>query len=123
MIIIEPGHKYDLAPLDDGVYQTIEFVKRVGKKFPFNAGQVHGGTNCQEVLRVLIDRSEFLQSQDPCAETECIVASLRSALLLFELRAARRHKRHLELESTDRLVCGPVCDRCGHYGCKEHVKI
>lgn len=118
MRILDAGHRYELDSLDGEIRQTLTFVKRVGDKFPFNVDG-HAGTNCQEVLRALIDRAEYLNRQDPCADTEAIVGNLRSALLLFELRAARRHDRHLSLESTSRLISGPTCKVCGHLGCTE----
>ena len=80
MKILDAGHIYSLDSLDGNLEQTLTFVKREGEKFPFNSGS-HAGTNCQEVLRVLIDRSEYLQKQKPCAETECIISSLKTALL------------------------------------------
>jgi len=115
MKITDAGHCYIAEGLDGGEPQRIRFVKREGDNFPFNDGS-YGGTNCQEILRILIDRCEFLYKQKPCAETECIIANLRSALLLFELRAARRHDRQLELVSTDQLM-SDTCKICGHIGC------
>ena len=115
MKITDAGHCYIVEALDGGEPQRIRFMKREGDNFPFNEGS-YGGTNCQEILRVLIDRSEYLYKQKPCAETEMIIANLRSALLLFELRAARYHNRHLGLVSTDELMSG-TCKQCGHIGC------
>jgi len=120
MKILQAGHEYQLSSLDGGVPQILSFVMRQGKKFPFNADS-HPGTNVQEVVRALIDRTRYLDSQDPCAETKQALACLETVLLLYELRAARRHGRHLELDSIQRLVSGPVCSTCGHFGCVEHA--
>lgn len=85
MRIIDAGHIYELDYLDNenSLYKDksniLRFVKREGKNFPFNNNH-HPGTNCQEVLRALIDRSEYLNKQQQCAETEAIVGLLKSAL-------------------------------------------
>lgn len=120
MKILDAGHKYMIDSLDNGCKQIIQFVKREGPNFPFNAHS-YGGTNCQEVLRVLIDRSEYLNKQKPCAETEAIIGCLQSALLLFELRAARRHGRYLELMRLSLLSSEIVCDKCKHIGCEGNL--
>ena len=122
MLIIDAGHEYQLDSIDGGPPQSLRFVKRCGKGFPFNSGQ-HSGTNVQEVLRALIDRTEYLNNQKPCAETEAAAGCLRAALALYEMRAARRHGRHLDLHSTQELMCGETCSRCGHIGCEGHAAI
>ena len=120
MKIIDAGHTYDLDCLDGDAIQRLFFVKREGAGYPFNSGH-RSGTNCQEVIRALIDRTEYLNRQIPCAETESAAALLRAALLLFELRAARNHNRHLDCKSTQTLVSGETCKLCGHIGCSgEH---
>lgn len=119
MKILDPGHTYLLDSIDGGAPQTLVFVKREGDKFPFNYG-CHPGTNVQEVLRALIDRTQFLNSQQPCAETEAAIGNLRTTLLLFELRAARCHGRHLNLFSTANLMHETPCQTCGHIRCEGH---
>ena len=119
MKILETGHDYLLDSLDGGQPIRLTFVKREGSKFPFNKGS-HPGTNVQEVLRSLIERTKYLLSQIPCAETEAALGNLQSALLLFEMRAARRHGRHLDLYGVDFLVCSATCSECGHIGCEVH---
>jgi hypothetical protein len=118
--IIDAGHVYQLTNLDDFIGdkfpQTLTFVKRSGANFPFNEGD-HPGTNVQEVLRALIDRTDYLNRQKPCAETEAAAGCLRAALVLYEQRAARRHERFLSLPSTQHYVCAPTCAKCGHIGC------
>ncbi len=119
MKITEAGHGYLLDGYDGAGSQFLHFLKREGDGYPFNDG-AHGGTNCQEVLRALIDRTEYLLRQIPCAETEAALACLRTALLLFEARAARRHGRHLDLPDLHSLVRLPTCRTCGHVGCTNH---
>ncbi len=119
MKIIDSGHEYLLESLDGGEPVRLTFVKREGEGFPFNSGH-HPGTNVQEVLRALIERGDYLNRQVPCAETESATAMMRGALLLFELRAARRHGRNLDLNSTQEACCLPTCKTCGHIGCEGH---
>ncbi len=116
MKILDAGHDYDLNSLDGGQPVRLTFVKRSGDKYPFNEGH-HPGTNAQEVLRALIDRTEYLNRQMPCAETEAAAGCLKAALAFYELRAAGRHNRILELSSLQFLCCLPPCLKCGHIGC------
>lgn len=113
--ILDPGHKYELEVYDAGNpdHTEIAFLKREGKGFPFNKGSFPG-TNCQEVLRALIDRTEYLNKQVPCAETEAIIAQLKAALFLFESRAARVHDKTLSLSDLGAPVRNQVCNICGH---------
>lgn len=117
MRIIDAGHEYELAAFDGGATQVLTFMKREGPGYPFNSGS-HGGTNCQEVLRSLIDRTKYLEAQIPCPENEIILAGLRSALLAFEIRAARRHGRTLDTNGC--IENAPSCSQCGHIGCDRH---
>lgn len=117
MKILDAGHDYLLDCLDGGESIRLTFVKRSGEKFPFNSGS-NPGTNVQEVLRALIERTEYLNRQVPCAETEAASGCLKAALALFEIRAARRHGRLLDLPTLQHLSCSPTCARCGHIGCE-----
>ena len=120
MKILEVGHTYLVEAYDGGLAQTLTFMKRDGASYPFNHG-THGGTNCQEVLRVVIDRTRYLLTQVPCAETEAILGLLQTALLLFEVRAARRHGGHgVDAPSLLALAAMPTCGTCGHVACGGH---
>ena len=120
MKVIDSGHFYHLDQLDNGEsgIQPLWFVKREGPGYPGNVG-VQPGTTTQEVLRALIERNEYVNKQVPCAETEAAAELLKAALLLYELRAARRHARiSPEFETLAEAVTAPQCDKCGHTGCK-----
>lgn len=101
MRIIDPGHKYEVNYLDgnDNI-DTITFVKRG------HPGKNHPGTTNQELLRVLIDRIKFLNTEIPWRGNEEILFYLRKALILHECRALERkiEKRQLfpEMIITDR---------------------
>jgi hypothetical protein len=115
---IDGGHKFLLRNYDGGEpYQPIQFMKREGPGYPFNVGH-YPGTNCQEVLRALVSRVEYLQSQIACWQNVATLFLLRMAIWMFERRAAKRHERRFPirlLAGIDRL---PTCEICGHVGCR-----
>lgn len=117
MEVIDPGHEYIVENVGDANKQRVLFVKNRGEKYPGNHGDPHGGTICQELLRVLIDRTAYLNGQGSCAETEYALANLRSALAWFEFRAARCRGDHIELDHADQLEAEPACPTCGHCHC------
>ncbi len=123
MKVIDPGHEYLLDSYDGGEPVPLVFMKREGEGYPFNVGH-HPGTNCQEVLRVLIDRVKYLQKQIPCDENHGLLTHLRGALFCLEYRAARRHGRllHLPSENPPEIEDYPTCSGCGHIGCEGHHK-
>lgn len=119
MKIFDSGHCYKLSTYDGDMEQWLFFMHRIGNDYPGNQGEPYSGTNCQEVIRVLIDRVKYLEEQKPCSENKIILAYLRGALLQFEIRAARRHKRLLpQMQREIELVAS--CNVCGHLYC-EHL--
>lgn len=118
MKIIDPGHAYALAVLDGNGYEFLKFVKRVGAKYPGNEWP-HPGTNIQEVLRVLIDRIQFLDSQQPELQHNWrAVEHLRAALRHMEYRAAEKHNRRYPV-LINRVETMVTCGKCGHIGCND----
>lgn len=84
MKIIEPSHVYELHSLDgDGTPETITFVNR-------EPGTEHPGTQTQEVLRALIDRTMHCDNCRRWAGNDKIIFHLRMALALHESRAIER---------------------------------
>jgi len=83
MKIIEPGHVYELASLDGGVPQQIVFVNR-------ERGSEHSGTQTQELLRALIDRTQHCDACLRWEGNDKIIHHLRMALVLHEARALER---------------------------------
>lgn len=118
MKVIDLGHKYLVDSYDGGYPYYVIFMKREGEKFPGNVGK-YSGTNCQEIIRVLIDRVQYLDEQDRCVENKQIIENLRLALEAFEVRAARRHGRTLIYNETP-IEKDPYCSTCGHIQCKGH---
>ena len=80
-----PGHVYELAYLDGhpGEHGTLSFVNREGD-LPIP------GTQSQEVIRALIDRTHHCHHCLPHRVNEQIVYHLRMALVLHEARALER---------------------------------
>lgn len=121
MKVLDPGHRYELDVLDGTESVVLQFVKREGPGYPGNVGH-YGGTIMQEVLRALVDRSQYVNQQVPCPETEAAIGLLKTAIVLFEIRAAKRHDRDLE-QSVDEIVAGPTCSYCLHVGCDQHAEL
>ena len=129
MIIIDPGHTYQLDVLDGYTNGTVDgythivlpFVKREGEKYPGNVGH-YPGTNLQECWRAEINRLQYLNQQIPCGETMMAIKHLRLNIMLLEQRAARRHGRKHPVEYNDRILHSiealPTCKLCGHIGCE-----
>jgi hypothetical protein len=87
---IDPGHIYELDQLGDKATQRLTFIKRSG-------GSVHyekewPGLQTQEVLRALIDRTQYLHDVLPCKETVEAKRHLQLALYWYEVRALRRKR-------------------------------
>jgi hypothetical protein len=116
MKILDPGHRYQLDLIDETGSQELVFVKREGKRYPGNIG-AYSGVLTQEVLRACIDRAIYLNNQIPCAETEIIIASLRTALFAFEARAARCRGSSFSLVSLTEIDNAQTCEICGHNQC------
>lgn len=83
MRVVVPGHLYELDHLDGGRKQRLQFVDR-------GHGRDQEGTVNQEVIRALIDRVKFLDSEKPWPLNEQILRHLRMALTLHEARAMCR---------------------------------
>lgn len=95
MEIIEPGHIYRLNWLDGK--PSLEFATVPGFNtteadliFVNREDNPHGGTQTQEVLRALIDRTEHCDACLRWAGNDSIVQYLRLALVLHEARALER---------------------------------
>lgn len=115
MKVIDPGHFYELDSFDGGKQLVLRFMKRIGDGYPHNVGPPYPGTNCQEVIRALIDRVKYLHMQIPHPQNGVILDGLRAALTAFEVRAAERHGR--EFAPTVTIEHEPSCQQCGHIGC------
>jgi len=116
MKIVDPGHEYILHGVGSAPAQRIVFVKNEGAKYPGNVG-FHGGVLTQELLRVCIDRTKYLNDQGSCMETEFALAAMRQALAWYEVRAARCRGTYIEGDHADALDKAATCAVCGHNQC------
>lgn len=128
MKVRDPGHLYELTNLDAREAgertQTLCFVKRIGGQYPGNVGLPYAGTITQEVIRALIDRTQYVNRQRPDRRNETVIAALRQALRALEMRAAGERKDFsalIKIAGMDEPETDPTCERCGHVMCRrEH---
>lgn len=85
MKIVDPGHTYEVNG-----NQTIAFIKRT------DGALVFAGTTNEEMLEVLIDRTEFLNGKFPCIENEMALLAMKSALEAFNSRTQKRVSQGVE---------------------------
>src|SRR5258708_5788933 len=91
MKIIEPGHVYQLQHFDGTGSSLLVFVNR-------EPGTEHEGTQTQEVLRALIDRTQHCDQCLRWAGNDTIIEHLRMALVLHEARALERKTQKGQLQ-------------------------
>ena len=97
MKVITPGHRYELQcfehPEDARILQFIEKTSEPGSD---QLTTVNDGTTNEEVLRVLIDRMQFLQAKFPCRENAIVITKLEESLMWLEKRTRDRLARGVE---------------------------
>jgi hypothetical protein len=93
------GHQYELSNFEnkDQQGQILQFIH----KEPKEAGStelvtISDGTTNEEVLEVLIDRMNFLQSKFPCRENALVITKLEESLMWLNKRTQDRMKRNVE---------------------------
>ena len=119
MIVKDPGHMYWLEQLDEGkdpAWDEVElrFVKREGKPY--------AGTTTQDVIRVLIDRTKYVDSKEFHINNHSAIYHLRQALMLFESQAAEGRgdqKAMIAISNMGTIEDVPTCAACGHILCSE----
>lgn len=90
MKIIEPGHIYQLEHRDGSGASLLVFVNR-------ETGTEHEGTQTQEVIKALIDRTKHCDACLRWEGNDKIIEHLRMALVLHEARALERKTEKGEL--------------------------
>lgn len=100
MQILDQGHQYELdnfgyiAENKERIPQQLQFIRKE-QTFPGSTElkiMIDGTTN-EEVLRVLIDRMEYLQELLPCEENVQIISLLNQALHFVNMRRKDRDAR------------------------------
>jgi hypothetical protein len=97
MKILEKGHVYELDQLDK--YSELDTKPVILRFVNRETGNEHPGTQTQEVLRALIDRTKHCDSCLRWDGNDQIIFHLRMALVLHEARALQRKVEKGKLES------------------------
>lgn len=115
MKVITPGHKYELDHfenfgLEGCPVQSLQFIEKVPASESHNYPNlpnyglpdkndlvtVNDGTTNEEVLRVLIDRMNYLQGKFPCRENAIVITKLEECLMWLNKRTEDRKARNVE---------------------------
>lgn len=96
MIIKDLGHCYELQNFESDTFQTLQFVKKEVKENSTELETVVIGTTNEEVLKVLINRLQFLQGKFPCRENAIVITKLEESLMWLEKRTEDRISRGVE---------------------------
>jgi hypothetical protein len=111
MKALTPGHRYELDDFENAGRQVLQFIHKEPEplapdphpgpgRVPWgqnlNLRTVSDGTTNEEVLRMLIDRMQFLQSKFPCRENALVITKLEESLMWLEKRTADRVARGVE---------------------------
>lgn len=93
------GHQYELSNFENKneAGQILQFIH----KEPISEGStelktVSDGTTNEELLEVLINRMNYLQSKFPCRENAIVITKLEESLMWLNKRTADRIKRNVE---------------------------
>ncbi len=98
MKVIRSGHRYQLENFEsNSECQEIQFIE----KEPVEEGStelatVFDGTTNEEVLKVLIDRMQYLQGKFPCRENAIVITKLEESLMWLDKRTNDRKARKVE---------------------------
>lgn len=91
MQVIAPGHEYHLVNQSGNkIAGTLQFIHKKDGKL------LKDGTTSEEVLKVLIDRIEHLDTVVKSKHNKTTVEHLKKALAAMEARSVDRIKRGVE---------------------------
>lgn len=99
MKVIIPGHLYELENFENKMEpgQPIQFIqKEADEDGDGTLFTVSDGTTNEEVLRMLIDRMNYLDRKFPCRENIEAINKLDEALMWLEKRTRDRVARDVE---------------------------
>lgn len=101
MKILFTGHKYELASFEGGPPQILQFIQKAqhSTESP-ELMTVNDGTTNEEVLKVLIDRLQYLNGKFPCRENAIVITNLQESLMWLNKRTADRLARNVEGKAT-----------------------
>lgn len=89
-----PGHRYQLDSFEGESPQVLQFIQKeqVGAELQ----TVVDGTSNEEVIKMLIDRLQYLQEKLPSPENNQAINKLYEALFYLEHRTKDRKERGVE---------------------------
>lgn len=102
MKVVTTGHKYELDHFESyGLpgcpVQTLQFIEKVpSADNPKELVTVNDGTTDEEVLKVLIDRLQYLNGKFPCRENAIVITKLEASLMWLNKRTSDRLARNVE---------------------------
>lgn len=97
MKVITEGHRYSLDLFESKEEnQILQFIHKEPKENNELVTLSDGTTN-EEVLKVLIDRMNYLQSKFPCRENAIVITKLEESLMWLNKRTADRLARNVEV--------------------------
>lgn len=96
--VLIPGHRYKLDMFEDkNQFTEIQFIqKECINQETGELKTISDGITNEQLIEVLIDRMNSLQSKFPCRENAIATTHLETALLWLEKRTADRKKRNVE---------------------------
>lgn len=96
MKVLNPGHYYRLSNFEDSnTEQILGFIhKETDDTGKLNL--ISDGTTNEEVLKVLIDRLQYLQGVNSCRENAMVITKLEESLMWLNKRTQDRIDRMVE---------------------------
>ena len=100
MKVLTEGHKYSLQNFESKEeVQTIQFIEKVPDLNANLKGALitlNDGTTNEEIIEMLIDRLNYLQSKFPCKENACAITHLQEANMWLYERTRKRIAQNVE---------------------------
>lgn len=104
MKVLTEGHKYSLQNFESKEeVQTIQFIEKDTDPSGIGLGgdgktlyTLNDGTTNEEVIEMLIDRLNYLQSKFPCKENVCAITHLQEANMWLYERTRKRIAQNVE---------------------------
>ena len=82
-----PAREADGVPPQTAM-DCCRFRKRIGPGYDPNVPPIYAGTSTQELLRVIIDRTNYVDTQRPHKANIGVIRRARDSLIELEFRAA-----------------------------------
>jgi len=105
MKIHKPGHLYELENHESSSEQNqmLQFIEKVPvvTENEVKLQTIKNGTTNEDVLKVLINRMNYLQAKLSCRENAIAITKLEEALLWLEKRTNERIQRGIEGKHTN----------------------